>query len=45
MQCSCGGMTSTHLIQENYQVVGRYEKCRACSRIVWVKRPKTETGK
>ena len=37
--CSCGGMTQEHTVQENKEVVTRYERCTACGRvcITWEK--------
>lgn len=41
MNCSCGGVTEyTHKVQRNKKVVGIYQKCPVCGRILWLKKDK-----
>lgn len=37
MNCSCGGNTEyTHKVQRDNKIVGEYQKCPACGRILWL---------
>ena len=37
MNCNCGGNTeSVHKVQRDKQVVGEYQRCPACGRILWL---------
>ena len=39
MICTCGGLTVERFVTRNKRVVGSYEKCKACGRIEWIKKP------
>lgn len=40
MICNCGGQSEhEHKVVRNGVVVGRYQKCPSCGRILWTKKP------
>lgn len=47
MQCNCGGHTEgVHKVQRDKRVVGEYQRCPSCGRVLWLWRDdvlKTET--
>lgn len=40
--CNCGGVTRERTIIKNKILVGQYERCRACGRVEWIKKPDPE---
>ncbi len=42
MNCSCGGITEyIHKVQRDNKIVGKYQKCPSCGRILWLYKDKT----
>ncbi len=41
MNCSCGGYTEyIHNVQRESKIVGKYQKCPSCGRILWLYKSK-----
>ena len=37
MNCSCGGHTeSVHKVQREKKLVGEYQRCPSCGRVLWL---------
>ena len=44
MQCNCGAVSeATHKIQRSNKIVGEYQKCPSCGRILWLWKDKVLT--